>query len=156
MSSKLYQFHSTDKEIVIIRFIFIVAFIYLSTLSLSLQAVEVIAHPSVNVASLTTSQLRRIYSMRQVKWSNGVPIVVFVLPSKSITHQNFCKESLKVFPYQLDRIWNKLTFSGLGVAPTVVETSTELLLAVKRTPGAIGYIESIIKEEEINVITINN
>ncbi|XQW85458.1 hypothetical protein ACOYR1_01645 [Thalassotalea piscium] len=92
--------------------------------------------------------------MRQVKWSNGMPIVVFVLPSSSKPHQDFCKQSLKIFPYQLDRIWNKLTFSGLGVAPIMVNTSAELLSAVKRTPGAIGYVENAIKEEDINVIAI--
>jgi len=122
--------------------------------SFSVQAIEVITHPSIKVASLSASQLRRIYSMRQVKWSNGMPIVVFVLPSNSDLHQVFCKQSLKIFPYQLDLIWNKLTFSGLGVAPVIVKSSAELLLAVKSTPGAIGYVENVIKEEEINVITI--
>ena len=80
--------------------------------------------------------------------------MVFVLPYKSQLHQTFCKESLKIFPYQLEGIWNKLTFSGLGVAPTIVESSAELVLAVKSTPGAIGYIEHELKEEDINVITI--
>lgn len=126
----------------------------LCTSSLSVQAIEVITHPSIKVASLTTSQLRRIYSMRQAKWANGMPIIVFVLPSNSKEHQQFCKQTLKIFPYQLDLIWNKLTFSGLGVAPTIVQTSAELLLAVKSTSGAIGYVENITKEEDINVISI--
>ena len=122
--------------------------------SLSAQAIDVITHPSIKVASLTTSQLRRIYSMRQVKWANGMPIIVFVLPSSAKPHQQFCKQMLKIFPYQLDLIWNKLTFSGLGVAPTIVTSSAELLVAVKSTPGAIGYVENVTKEEDINVITI--
>ena len=126
----------------------------LCTNSLSVQAIEVITHPSIKVATLTTSQLRRIYSMRQVKWANGMPIIVFVLPANAKTHQQFCKQTLKIFPYQLDLIWNKLTFSGLGVAPTIVKTSAELLLAVKSTPGAIGYVENVTKEDDINVITI--
>lgn len=92
--------------------------------------------------------------MRQVKWPSGEPIIVFVLPSSSKHHQQFCKQTLTIFPYQLDLIWNKLTFSGLGVAPTMVNTSVELLLAVKSTPGAIGYVENATKEEDINVITI--
>ncbi|MGB1197813.1 MAG: hypothetical protein ACPG46_02120 [Thalassotalea sp.] len=92
--------------------------------------------------------------MRQVKWSNGIPIVVFVLPSKNRVHETFCKDTLKIFPYQLDRIWNKLTFSGLGVAPTVVKSTAELVLAVKSTPGAIGYVQNKLKEDDINAITI--
>lgn len=92
--------------------------------------------------------------MRQVKWANGQPITVFVLPSQTEIHQRFCKDNLKIFSYQLDRIWNKLTFSGLGVAPTSVQSLEELIQAVKKTPGAIGYAEKGIEEDDVNVITI--
>jgi len=116
--------------------------------------VSIIGHQSVDVKSLTTSQLRRIYTMRQVQWSNNVRIKVYVLPSNHLIHKNFCKENLRIFPYQLDRIWNKLTFSGLGVAPTVVKTPLELLKIVSTTPGAIGYIDDVNEEGNVNVIEI--
>jgi len=116
--------------------------------------VTVISHHSVDVKSLTTSQLRRIYTMRQLQWPSSVRIKVYVLPSSHLIHKNFCKESLRIFPYQLDRIWNKLTFSGLGVAPTVVNNHEELLRVVSTTPGAIGYIDNVNKEGHVNVIEI--
>jgi len=116
----------------------------------------VITHKSVEVKELSSSQLRRIYSMRQLRWSNNIPIVVFVLPSAHETHKTFSKETLHIFPYQLDRIWNKLTFSGLGVAPRIVETQAELVHAVSTTRGAIGYVEIMDKEiQHVNVITIS-
>lgn len=59
-----------------------------------------------------------------------------------------------MFPYQLDRIWNKLTYSGLGVAPITVNSPQELLDAVKKTPGAIGYVEKIMDEELVRVAKI--
>lgn len=93
--------------------------------------------------------------MRQVKWPNGVPITIFVLSSNNITHQKFCKETLRLFPYQLDRIWNKLTFSGMGIAPTRVNSKEELIKAVKSTTGAIGYIESINEVSDVNVLKID-
>ncbi len=116
---------------------------------------QVITHTSVNVESMTTSQLRRIYSIRQLRWANSTPIVVFVLPSQHIIHKNFSKNILNIFPYKLDRIWNKLTFSGLGVAPTVVQSQEELLKAVSNTPGAIGYVDNLNKEMDVNVIKIS-
>ena len=61
-----------------------------------------------------------------------------------------------MFPYQLDRIWNKLTYSGLGVAPITVSTPEDLLDAVRKTPGAIGYVESIKDVEAVNVIKIKS
>jgi ABC-type phosphate transport system substrate-binding protein len=116
--------------------------------------VTVISHQSVDVKSLTTSQLRRIYTMRQLQWLDDVGIKVYVLPKNHVVHKRFCKENLRMFPYQLDRIWNKLTFSGLGVAPTVVKNQAELLRIVSTTPGAIGYIDNVNKEGHVNVIEI--
>jgi ABC-type phosphate transport system substrate-binding protein len=119
------------------------------------NAVEVITNFTADTASITTSQLRRIYSMRQVKWANGVPITIFVLSSTNTTHQKFCKETLRLFPYQLDRIWNKLTFSGMGIAPTVVKSEEELIKAVKSTTGAIGYVENIDEVSDVNLLKID-
>jgi len=117
---------------------------------------EVVSHSSVTTKSLTTSQLRRIFSMRQVRWADNQPIVVFVLSSQNDLHQEFCKLNLQIFPYQLDRIWNKLTFSGLGTAPFIVETEDELIEKIKSTPGAIGYVRKYSKDSGIDVIKISN
>lgn len=113
-------------------------------------------HPTANKPVLTTSQLRRIYTMRQVQWDDGVRITVFVLPRHHELHLRFAKERLQMFPYQLDRIWNKLTYSGLGVAPITVNTPEELLKLVINTPGAIGYVEKIKDEEAVDVVQISN
>ncbi|HCM47204.1 MAG TPA: hypothetical protein DIS98_06780 [Colwellia sp.] len=108
------------------------------------SAIEVITHPQVAESSLTKSQLRRIYTMRQLRWSDNSAISVFVLPSRHNIHKRFAKERLQIFPYQLNRIWYKLTYSGLGVAPTIVASQEELIQAVNKTPGAIGYISDTV------------
>lgn len=106
------------------------------------KAVEVITHSSVSQHTLTTSQLRRIYTMRQLHWVDNNPITVFVLPSQHELHKHFSKERLQIFPYQLNRIWNKLTYSGLGVAPVIVNSPEALIQAVISTPGSIGYADN--------------
>ncbi|WDE14628.1 hypothetical protein H3N35_22695 [Thalassomonas haliotis] len=102
-------------------------------------SVTIITHSSVEQADIPPVKLRRIFSMRQLRWQNGVAITVFVLPSQHPLHQRFSKEKLGIFPYQLDSIWQKLSFSGLGAPPIVVQTPQDLLEAVRTTPGAIGY-----------------
>jgi len=93
--------------------------------------------------------------MRQVRWSNNEPIVVFVLPSQHPVHKAFSKDMLHIFPYQLDRIWHKLTFSGLGVAPRIVQSQAELINLVSKTKGSIGYVEIANKEKQhVNVISV--
>ncbi len=124
--------------------------------SVSVQAINIITNSSVSLHSLSTSQLRRIYSMRQTLWPNDQVIVVYVLPSKNKTHREFSKKALHMFPYQLDRIWNKLTYSGVGSAPVVVNSQKELIEAVLHTRGAIGYSEYKINNNQLNIITIKN
>ena len=78
-----------------------------------------------------------------------------MLSSKNAIHQQFCKETLRLFPYQLERIWNKLTFSGMGIKPTVVSSEKELIMAVRSTTGAIGYIENIDEVSDVNLLKID-
>ncbi len=61
-----------------------------------------------------------------------------------------------MYPYQLDRIWNKLTYSGLGVAPIAVVSPAALINAVRATPGAIGYVGQVKDEEGFYVIEIKD
>ena len=107
----------------------------------SVKAVEIITNNSVTQNSLTTLQLRRIFTMRQTYWADNNSITIFVLPSQHALHKAFSKERLEIYPYQLERIWNKLTYSGLGVAPTVVKSPEALIQAVVSTPGSIGYTD---------------
>jgi ABC-type phosphate transport system substrate-binding protein len=104
------------------------------------QSVTVLIHHEVTTNELTSAQLRRIFSMRQTVWPNGMSIAVFVLPTENPAHQVFCKEILKMFPYQVERIWNKLVYSGMGVKPIEVESEQQMLQKIKDTPGAIGYL----------------
>jgi len=144
-----------NKDLVINQILFRLMVIVMLFGSPVTHAVDVITNISADTASITTTQLRRIYSMRQVRWANGVPITIFVLSSTNTIHQKFCKETLRLFPYQLDRIWNKLTFSGMGVAPTIVSSEKELIQAVKSTTGAIGYIENIDEVSDVNLLKID-
>lgn len=101
---------------------------------------RVVAHTAVAVEQLSKSQLRSIYLKRQVIWPNGDKIKVYMLPAKSLTHQQFSQSQLQMFPYQLDQTWQKLTFSGIGTPPVEVATAEEMLQLIQTTPGAIGYL----------------
>lgn len=130
------------KGFIIKRYYLVILLIFACLLPSQIFAIEVVTHLHVPESTLTKSQLRRIYTMRQLRWSDQSIIKVFVLPSQHALHHDFAKEHLQMFPYQLNRIWHKLTYSGLGVAPTVVESEEELVQAVITTPGAIGYIDN--------------
>ncbi|HET7831827.1 MAG TPA: hypothetical protein VFK88_02575 [Gallionella sp.] len=103
-------------------------------------AVEVIVNSDVAIPSISQSTLRAIFTMHLRQWPNGKPIKVFVLPEDNSVHVSFSKEVLNTFPYQLKRSWDVLVYSGSGQAPSVAESTREMLQKVATTPGAIGYL----------------
>ncbi|WP_252732383.1 substrate-binding domain-containing protein [Paraglaciecola arctica] len=116
--------------------------------------VKVVVNPSVDSKDLSVEQIRRIFSMRQTTWSNDQTITVYVLANQHQTHQVFSTKVLGMFPYQLDRIWNKLVYSGLGEEPIKLQSEEEMLERVSQEPGAIGYVMQPINLDKINVIKV--
>ncbi|WP_319380362.1 substrate-binding domain-containing protein [Thiomicrorhabdus sp.] len=95
---------------------------------------------SASPITLSSQQLKRIYTMKTRVWSDGTPITVFTLQTSDPVHKLFTQKLLKTNIYQLDRIWNRLTFSGQGRPPIILDTEEEMLANLKETPGAIGYL----------------
>jgi len=103
-------------------------------------AAEIIANRSVTPNALSLAAARSIFGMRQVKWPDGTPIKVFVLPDQHPAHAALCKERLNLFPYQLRQSWDRLVYSGMAQAPYEASSEEELINMVASTPGAIGYV----------------
>lgn len=106
-------------------------------------AVEVIANAGVATQNLPVNVTRAIFGMRQLTWADGLRVKVFVLPDKHPLHNEFCKEKLSIYPYQLRQSWDRLIYSGTGQAPTEVATEEEMVARVANTPGAIGYVRKV-------------
>ena len=124
-------------------------FLACSPVALAQQAV-VVANESVDNTSLTQSELRQIFTGHKQYWSNGEKIHVVVLEDVHILHKTFCRENIQMFPYQLSRLWDQLTYSGQGVTPTRVSSQEALLKMVESTAGTIGYADiDKVKNEKI-------
>jgi ABC-type phosphate transport system substrate-binding protein len=116
--------------------------------------VRVVVNPSVESKHISVEQIRRIFSMRQTAWSNDQAITVYVLSNQHQTHKVFSTKVLGMFPYQLDRIWNKLVYSGLGEEPIKVQSEQEMLERVSQKPGAIGYVMTQVNDDNVNIIKV--
>lgn len=115
----------------------------------------VIVNSSVSQQVLTQTELRQIFTGHRQYWSNGTKIHVFVLDDRAPLHKSFCRETLKMFPYQLSRLWDQLTYSGQGITPTRVSSIDELVELLEATPGAIGYMREgrVTDARTIEVVT---
>jgi ABC-type phosphate transport system substrate-binding protein len=117
-------------------------------------AVDVIANKGVALNSLSLASARAIFGMRQVKWPDGEPIRVFVLPDDHPMHGAVCKERLNLYPYQLRQSWDRLVYSGMAQAPIEVTSEEELLHQVAATPGAIGYVRKVKANDPVKILNV--
>lgn len=113
----------------------------------------IISHPSVPAQSLSRDAVLAMFAMHSQRWSDGQRVKVFVLQKDHPIHKAFATDVLGTYPYQLERIWRRLVYSGTGRAPQVCTDETEMRRRVRSTPGAIGYIGTI-EEGDLNVIRV--
>ncbi len=117
----------------------------------SAQAIDVIMNPGNSNELLEESvDLRSIFSMRTRYWANGEKIRVFVLPDNNPVHKTFVKQKLQMFPHQLRRTWNRMTYTGTGQPPVTVDSMAEMLEKIKSTKYSIGYIDRRVDDEAIH------
>lgn len=88
----------------------------------------------------TESMIRNVFSMGIQRWSNELPVRIYVFPADSEINKKFLINVLHVFPYQIIRSWERNSFSGYMQQPIVVNSSKEMLDKVRSVSGAIGYI----------------
>lgn len=113
----------------------------------------IISHPSVSIQSMSRDTVLAMFAMHSQRWSDGQRVKVFVLQKDHPTHKAFATEVLGTYPYQLERIWRRLVYSGTGRAPQVCVDEEEMRRKVLSTPGAIGYVGKI-EEGDLNVIRV--
>jgi len=104
------------------------------------QSVQIIVNPDLKGVPLDRDLLRAIFTMRLRSWPDGPPVRVFVLPDSDPVSDRFYREQLGMYSYVLRAAWDRMVFTGTGLAPTVVHSEQEMRERVKETPGAIGYV----------------
>lgn len=95
-----------------------------------------------------------LFTMRKTRWTEGLPVKVYVLADDNPVHVEFVKQSLQLYPRQLRRVWNRRTYSGSGQPPVEVSSLEEMLSQVRRQPGAVGYLPADMLGDEIKVLEV--
>jgi ABC-type phosphate transport system substrate-binding protein len=117
-------------------------------------AQKIIVNPNVQIEALDRNVARLIVTMRMPQWPDKQPVTVFVLPDQDPLHQEFTKQILEVYPYQLRRTWDRQVFSGTGQAPQQVRSEQEMIKRISQTAGAIGYVSDHTKIAGVKVIEV--
>jgi hypothetical protein len=103
-------------------------------------SVDILISPDQAKNHLDRTLLRAIFAMRLRQWPDGTAVHVFVLPDHDAATDRFCREQLGTYPYVMRDTWDRMVFTGTGLAPTVVASEQEMRERIRSTPGAIGYV----------------
>jgi hypothetical protein len=102
-------------------------------------SVEVITNDDHAGRAMDRATVRAMFAARLREWPDGAPVRVFVLADNDPLHVEFCRSQLGTFPYVLRASWDRLVYTGTGIAPEVVANEKEMRRRVAMTRGAIGY-----------------
>lgn len=116
--------------------------------------VVVVVSAENSVDSLTDSQLADIYLGRSSRFPNGGPAVPIDQSEKAANYAEFYLNYLGRTPAQIRAHWSKLIFTGRGQPPQSVKNDSEMADVVANNPDAIGYLDSELVDDRLQVVTI--
>ena len=110
--------------------------------------------------ALTIQDVKRLYSLKQKYLPNNKRAKLVVLPIDGATTLEFSQSLYGLYPYQLQRIWDRAVFSGRGKAPTPKENTQTMLSFIDANSDALGYMfvdesERTQMEESYHVLSLD-
>jgi ABC-type phosphate transport system substrate-binding protein len=112
-------------------------------------ATEIVVNKTVPATDYSTADIRAIFTIKKTAWSNHRQIKVYTLADNNPLHKDFVKNNLRMFAHQLRRVWDRMTYSGTGVAPIELDSEQEMIDKIANTPDSIGYLNSKPDNENI-------
>lgn len=114
------------------------------------EGIAVIANAPL--PGLDADALKRIYSGRTIELG-GQALQPVNLAAGSATRQRFLASVLQQTDADYIAYWTVRRYIGKGAPPRELATSAEVLAFVRRTPGAIGYIDANDLTPGVHVVT---
>lgn len=101
--------------------------------------IAVIAHKSVSVTSIASSDLRPIFQTTKTSWA-GLQVMPVNLPSEDATRKGFDAAVLGLDPDRVARYWIDRKIRGGNAPPKTIPNAAMVLKVVASKAEAIGYV----------------
>gem|GEM_PF-6674639 len=82
------------------------------------------------------------FAMQATTWPNGAQVQLVVLPADNAMQYQFTQYLLRLAPYQAETRWLRYVYSGQALKPIIVTSTAQMIEAVSKVPGAIGFLPS--------------
>lgn len=105
-----------------------------------------------NSASLSKTDIKRMFLGKKNKFANGTKVKPYYLAQGHAARDEFNKKVLGKSSSQIKAYWSKLIFTGKGTPPDALGDVSAVIKQVASEPGAIAYIEADAVTDAIKVI----
>ncbi|MGB3727108.1 MAG: hypothetical protein WA981_15270 [Glaciecola sp.] len=122
------------------------------------KIVVIISH--LDTTNIEISDIKQLYSMKRKLLPDGNRAVLTMLPIDTKESVYAFKYLIGLYPYQMQRIWDRAVFSGKGTSPSVFTSSSEIVSYIANNTNTIGFTavntqsELSKLKEIVNVIAI--
>ncbi|MBU0996243.1 MAG: substrate-binding domain-containing protein [Proteobacteria bacterium] len=130
----------------------LIVFIFTSTASIAGE-VRFIANQSVPEFVISKEDVSEIFLGIRVQWSDKTKIK-FVLNGDETSHNALMKKYIKKSPSQFKYYWRNMLYTGKGAVPKTFDSVDDLIKYVQSTEGAISYIDSTVKADNVKMISV--
>jgi ABC-type phosphate transport system substrate-binding protein len=118
------------------------------------QSYKVIVNTSNSTSSISKKDISDLFMKKKIKWDNGTAVMPVDLGASSKVRETFSQEIHGKSVGAIRSAWQQAAFSGTGSAPPEKTGDAEVIDYVKKNPGAIGYVTTSTKTEDVKVIDI--
>ena len=118
--------------------------------------VQVVAHSSVDVTSISKRDLGRIFFKQRTRWANGANAKPIDQKMKTEVREDFSRDVLGRSLADVESYWNSQVFSGKNTPPPTAGNDAEVLDFVRNTPGAVGYVSGAADTSGLQVIAVTD
>jgi len=132
---------------------FIVSGLLLVAGEATAQGVKVIANSSVQVTSISASDLKSVY-LEEKSSLAGSGHVEPVLAKGGPAHEAFLKQVLRRNDSDLQIYYRGLVFTGHGSIPKTLDSDEAVIAYVAKTRGAIGYVSSSANAQGVRTLEL--
>ena len=113
----------------------------------------IIANPELAVERMAAQDVKRLYLGQQVLV--GHTALVPAILSKEPLNELFARRFLDRTASQLTTYWRRQLYSGKGLPPKAFDRQQDIVLFVRTTPGAIGFVGPTAVTEGVRIVEIS-
>jgi ABC-type phosphate transport system substrate-binding protein len=120
----------------------------------AVAALAIVAHPSNNLAGISSEEAAEIYLGQRGEFPNGRRATPVEQASGSAARTKFYKSVVKRDEGELKAYWSRLMFTGKAQPPRELADDAAVKAFVSSNPEGIGYIDGKSVDGSVKVLLI--